>query len=57
MIVTMGLVKEFYIDNLTEEEIEEIAEENYRVFEKMHEEYEEYLMSLNYNPNLPFCAL
>jgi len=54
MIVTMGLVKEFYIDNLTEEEIEEIAEENYRVFEEM---YEEYLLYLDYRPNLPFCAL
>jgi Pyruvate/2-oxoacid:ferredoxin oxidoreductase gamma subunit len=48
MIVYMGLVKEFYIDNLTEEEIEEIAEENYRVFEKTYEEYEEYFLSLNH---------
>ena len=48
MIVTMGLIKEFYLNNLTEEEIEEIAEENYMIFQQSYEEYEENILSLNY---------
>jgi hypothetical protein len=51
MILTMGLIKEFYLNNFTEEEVEKIAEENYIIFQQSYEEYEEYeeyRLSLNY---------
>jgi len=48
MILTMGLIKEFYLNNFTEEEIEKIAEENYIIFQQSYEEYEENRLSLNY---------
>lgn len=44
----MGLIKEFYLNNLTEEEIEEIAEENYMILQQSYEEYEENTLSLKY---------
>ena len=44
----MGLIKEFYLNNFTEEEIEKIAEENYIIFQQSYEEYEENRLSLNY---------
>ena len=44
----MGLIKEFYLNNLTEEEIEEIAEENYIILQQSYEEYEKNVISLNY---------